>query len=308
MTTESLPPLSTGGVPLDLSPEAFGWLRESTDALDDVAELRRRMAEDGYLFLPGFLDREEILAARVAICDELARKDLLDPTAESRLALAREGSNAYFSPDIANESAARPILERAIYGDRMMGFYDRLLGTAATHYDYTWLRTISPGNGTFPHCDVVYMGRGSHNLFTAWVPLGDIPLYVGGLVVVEGSHRDARLRETYCQLDVDTACSNREAESQLNASGYPGFGVISYDLRDLRSRLGGRLLTAREFRMGDLLTFSVFTVHGSLDNRSREIRISSDSRYQPANEPLDERWVGEAPPGHGGASIREMIC
>jgi hypothetical protein len=60
--------------------------------------------------------------------------------------------------------------------------------------------------------------------------------------------------------------------------------------------------------MGDLLTFSVYTVHGSLDNQSNEIRLSSDSRYQLADEPMDERWVGENPPGHGGDSIKKLIC
>ena len=60
--------------------------------------------------------------------------------------------------------------------------------------------------------------------------------------------------------------------------------------------------------MGDVLIFSVFTVHGSLDNQSNEIRLSTDSRYQLASEPLDERWMGEKPPAHGGNSIRGMIC
>lgn len=68
------------------------------------------------------------------------------------------------------------------------------------------------------------------------------------------------------------------------------------------------MLAAREFRMGDLLTFNVYTVHGSLDNRSDTIRLSSDSRYQLASKPIDERWVGERLAGHGGDSIRPLIC
>jgi hypothetical protein len=60
--------------------------------------------------------------------------------------------------------------------------------------------------------------------------------------------------------------------------------------------------------MGDLLTFSVFIVHASLDNASTQIRLSSDSRYQLASEALDERWVGENPPAHGGKMIRNVIC
>ena len=52
--------------------------------------------------------------------------------------------------------------------------------------------------------------------------------------------------------------------------------------------------------MGDLLTFSMKLVHASLDNQSDAIRISTDTRYQLASEPTDDRWVGPAPRGHVG--------
>ncbi|MGV3618477.1 MAG: phytanoyl-CoA dioxygenase family protein [Fimbriimonas sp.] len=305
---DTLPRLTSGGIELDTSEAAFGWLRDSRDVVGDPAALRARMDADGYLFIPGFFDREEVRAARMAVCEELWRDGVLDPAFSMEEAVAKEGVEMYFRPDIANGSPARKVLERVIYGDRIMDFYADLLGGPATHYDYTWLRTIAPGKGTYPHCDVVYMGRGSRNVVTAWTPLGDVPLHIGGLIVVEGSHRDEGLRNGYCRMDVDTTCTNRERESELNAAGFPGFGALSFDMRETRQRLGGRLLTCPEYRMGDLLTFTIYTVHGSLDNHSRHVRISSDSRYQLATEPLDERWVGENPPAHGGAMVKGMIC
>jgi ectoine hydroxylase-related dioxygenase (phytanoyl-CoA dioxygenase family) len=56
-----------------------------------------------------------------------------------------------------------------------------------------------------------------------------------------------------------------------------------------------------DFKSGDVVVFSMFTLHGSLDNRSSigRVRLSCDTRYQRANEPFDERWVGENPVGHG---------
>jgi ectoine hydroxylase-related dioxygenase (phytanoyl-CoA dioxygenase family) len=308
MVTGALPRLTSGGIELDTSDAAFGWLRDSNELLGDVQALRRRIDDDGYLFLPGFFDREDVRAVRRAICEVLASEGLLDPTQPIEAAVAKPGVEMYFRPDIANESAARPMLERVIYGEKIMAFYAALLGGEATHYDFTWLRTIAPGKGTYPHCDVVYMGRGTQNVFTAWTPLGDVPLNVGGLVVVEGSHRDEELRRTYCRMDVDTACTNRQKESELNAAGFPGFGALSFDMRETRQKLGRRLLTCPEYRMGDLLIFTIHTVHGSLDNHSQDIRISSDSRYQLASEPLDERWVGEDPPAHGGSMVKGMIC
>lgn len=307
MNTATLPRLPSGGIELDPSPERFGFLRDSSDAANDVAELHLRMETDGYLFLPGFLDREEIRAARLAVCDRLAEEGLLDKSQPRESAIARPGTRLAFRPDIANEGPARPLLERAIYGERMMAFYAAFLGGEATHFDYTWLRVVAPGHGTYPHTDVVFMGRGTKNLYTAWVPLGDVPLHVGGLVVLEGSHRDEELRRTYSAHDVDTACTVGE-ERPLARAGFDAGGSIGTDMAAIRERVGGRLLTCPEFRMGDLLTFSVYTVHGSLDNQSDQIRMSSDSRYQLASDPIDERWVGENPPGHGGAMVRDLIC
>jgi len=56
--------LTSFGHALDLSPQAFGELRRSSDIAHDASLVRARMAEDGYLYLPGLLDVEEVLAAR----------------------------------------------------------------------------------------------------------------------------------------------------------------------------------------------------------------------------------------------------
>lgn len=306
--TTMVPPLpdalTSGGYPLDTSPSAFGWLRDSTDAIEDAAELQARMEQDGYLFLPGYLDREEVRGIRREICEILSQEGLLDPAAPIEDALSREGIEMYFRPDLANGSDR---LKRLLYGEAMKQLYQRLLGGEVGHFDYTWFRAIAKGKGTYPHCDVVYMGRGTHQMYTAWVPFGDVPLEIGGLVVLEGSHRNEELNE-YRSLDVDTACQNVPGQSSLNAHGYEGFGVLDPDMPKLQRKFGQRLLTSPHYRMGDLLTFSIYTVHGSLDNTTRYIRMSSDSRYQLASAPFDERWVGENPPGHGGQMVREMIC
>jgi len=308
MSVASFSALTSGGVPLDTSPESFGFLHESNDLLHNPDALRDRMQKDGYLYLPGFLDRADVQAARHAICHQLMAEGLLAEDSSVDSATANPGIEPYFRPDISNGVLAGALIRDVIYGKRMMGFFTSFLGGESTHYDYTWMRTVAPGKGTYPHCDVVYMGRGTKNLYTAWVPFGDVPLNVGGLILIEGSHLNERLRRTYCLLDVDTACQNRSKESQLNAAGFPGFGALSFDFRETREKVGGRILTAKEFKMGDVLIFSVFTVHGSLDNQSSEIRLSTDSRYQLASEPLDERWVGDHPPGHGGESIKDLIC
>jgi ectoine hydroxylase-related dioxygenase (phytanoyl-CoA dioxygenase family) len=158
--------------------------------------------------------------------------------------------------------------------------------------------------------DIVYMGRGTKNLYTAWTPYGDIPLELGGLMVLERSHKHERLNKGYGSKDVDTFCENRVGAGFTNMGGGGNIsngGWLSKNPITLRQRLGGRWLTT-DYHAGDVLIFTVFNIHTSLDNNTNRIRLSSDTRYQLASEPVDERWIGENPTGHGPAGKRGMIC
>ncbi len=295
--------LFASGKELPTDPAHFGLLRESQDVFEDTAELQQRLNQDGYLFIRGFFKRENVTKVRRTITDALDREGVLDPNFPTLEAIAKPERDMAFRPDLA---AASLELQNLIYGDEMMQFYTRMLDAPAMHYDFTWLRVVAPGKGTQPHADVVYMGRGTHDVCTAWVPLGDVPISVGGLIVLEGSHQKSEL-DGYRAMDVDTACTNLDQKSELNTAGYPGFGAFNEVAADAQSELGGRWLTA-DYEMGDLLTFSIYLLHGSLDNGSNQFRMSSDSRYQRADQVADERWIGEDPPGHGGSMIKGMIC
>lgn len=298
------PDLTSSGQALDMSPACFGELRSSAALVDDVAALRERLREDGYLYLPGYLDRGLVLQARQVITDRLAAEGYLMPGTPSIQAIARPECGLRFRPDLAE---ANEPLYRLLYSGRMMILYRQLLGGSVRHFDYTWMRAVAPGTGTRPHCDIVFMGRGTHQLYTAWTPLGDISLDVGGLMLLEGSHRLDSIRTSYGQTDVDVYCSNRPDAEEWASGAKRWGGWLARDPVLLRERLGGRWLTT-EFSAGDLLTFGMFTIHASLDNRSDSIRLSSDSRYQLASEPADERWVGESPVGHTQAGKRGRIC
>ena len=60
--------------------------------------------------------------------------------------------------------------------------------------------------GRFHRCaitTIVYMGRGTQNLYTLWTPLGDVPPYhKGPLAILQGSHHIQRLKDTYGRMDV----------------------------------------------------------------------------------------------------------
>ena len=304
--TTTLLRLTSQGTELDLSPQSFGELRRSDDAFDDIETLRARMSDDGYLYLPGYLDRDEVNEARHKMLRELEKEGCFMAEASLEEGRLRPDLRMAFRADLALDNDA---LQRVLYDGAMMQFWAKFFGEPVRHFDFTWVRAIAPGWGTPPHCDIVYMGRGTPELFTAWTPLGDTTLEMGGLIVLEDSHKHQKLRDNYGRKDVDAFCSNKRDESPTARVGnnVRTNGWLSKQPAKLRERLGGRWLT-NEFQMGDLLVFSVFTVHASLDNQSDKIRLSSDSRYQRASQPADERWIGANPVGHGPEGKRGVIC
>jgi hypothetical protein len=297
--------LTAQGHPLDTSSQAFGDLRRSSDAVHDVAELHRRLAADGYLYLPGYLDRDEVLEARRDVLARLVAIDVLAAGVDLDAATAGPGLTGAPLSEIAGESQR---LMQLLYAGRMIELYERLFAETVRHFDFTWLRAVAPGTGTAPHSDSVFMNRGTPNLLTAWVPLGDIDRQLGGVAVLEHSHLLEDVKRDYGSLDVDTYCSNEDtsrdhaAQEQMIWNGY-----ISDNPARLRTELGLRWLTA-DYLAGDLLTFPMHTIHLGLDNAADRVRLSSDARYQRASEPVDDRWVGAQPSAHGSRSKRGMIC
>jgi ectoine hydroxylase-related dioxygenase (phytanoyl-CoA dioxygenase family) len=300
-------PLFSAGHELDLSSEAFGFVRSSAGLLDRPAELARRLAEDGYLYIPGFFDPALILAARTSVTDRLAAEGSLDPVMPPIEAIANPDRKFSYRGDLARHNAA---VERVVYGPELLGFYAALFGEPVRHFDHTWFRAVSRGQGTTPHCDLVYMGRGTHQLLTCWIPYGDIPLEMGGLMLLEDSHRKSGRLRNYLEVDVDAYCENRPKDvAKVKVNGgwsHPGF--LSKNPASLRAKLGGRWLTAPEWKAGDFVTFGMTLVHGGLDNQTDRFRFSSDTRYQRASQPVDERWVGENPPANTRAGKRGRVC
>jgi len=261
----------------------------------DAATLRRRLAEDGYLFLPGALDPEAVLAARREVFDRLAEVGEIRHPAEAGIA-----SGISWRAELAGdfgcflkEICEGPALRRVSHGPALHRIAADLIGEPARAFDFLWLRPTPVGRASPLHFDHVYMNRGSERVVTAWIPLGPVPVADGPLVIVEGSHRFDHLIDAYRGLDVD-----RDRDRP---------GSFDDDPVTVVERHGTRLLTS-DFAPGDMVLFGPFTLHGSCDNTSTEgrVRLSCDVRYQPAADPADDRWVGAEPPGHGGLGYGGM--
>jgi ectoine hydroxylase-related dioxygenase (phytanoyl-CoA dioxygenase family) len=282
-----LPPIVSYGHTLETGPDKLGTLLDSSSVVNDVEELKTRLERDGYLYIKGYLDKDKVTKAYDALVNKLK-----DQTG--------------FKPEIARDCSE---VQEVLYSGKLVEFYEKLYGEPIRHYDYTWLRVMGPGKGTNPHCDLPYMGRGTHRHMTCWVPYKKTSYKLGGLMVLEGSHKRLDLLENYVYRDVDSYCENRERDlEKVKKNEWTFSGTLSHNPVAIRNKFGGRWLVT-EFEPGDFLTFGMFVVHASIDNQTEsEIRISTDSRYQRASEPIDERWVGINPPAHGPNGKRSLIC
>jgi hypothetical protein len=270
--------VKVGNRELEMGGPHLEELKESNDIIDDVFALRQRLEEDGYLLLRDFHNREQVLGARRSVLERLLRMGRLD-----RDTLLEEGVMADGSRSIVmggtNEDL--PELLNVLNGKHVMSFFDRLIGEPSLTYHYKWLRAVGKGDFTGAHYDIVYMGRGTHNVYTVWSPLGDVSYEMGGLALCLGSHRFEELKKSYGSKDFDL----------------DGVGHYTKDPLVITEKFGGKWATT-SFRAGDVIIFGMFLMHCSLENKTNQYRLSVDARYQSSLEQVDDRWSGKKPRGH----------
>ncbi|MFK7691456.1 phytanoyl-CoA dioxygenase family protein [Paenibacillus sp. HJGM_3] len=270
--------MKVGSRELEMGGPHLTELRDSNDLLHDVQALRERMEEDGYLLIRGFHDRMQVLQARRSILEKMDRMGKLDRDTLLEEGVMADGSRSIF---MGGTNEDLPALLDVLNGERVLGFFDRLFGEPSLTYHYKWLRAVGKGDFTGAHYDIVYMGRGTHNLYTVWSPLGDVSYEMGGLALCLGSHRFEELKRSYGSKDSDR----------------DGIGHYTNDPLLITEKFGGQWATT-SFQAGDALIFGMFLLHCSLENTTNQYRLSVDARYQAASEPVDERWSGKKPRGH----------
>ena len=241
---------------------------ESNDLLDKPAALRKRLRNDGYLFFRGILPREEVLDVRrqiLGICEEAG---WLRPGANLMDGLS-DHAPITESDDEFDDVYERVQTLEAFHGlklsRKIIDIMEDLFEEAVFPFPQTIGRIAFPrdnARGTHAHQDWIFVG-GSTETISCWVPLGDVPQEVGGLKILEGSHKSGFL-------------------APKPAPG-PGGRVVEID-PSLRWRQS-------EYRCGDILLFKMLTVHAAADNlTSDRLRISADFRYAGTSHAIAEEW------------------
>ena len=284
--------------------ELLGRFDEATPWQDEPEELRHIFADQGYVLLRGVLPRDEVLAARREVFGRLAGVGEIKHPVEAGLPTGSSRRREQ-APDLGEfwkSVSEGPALRRLTHGHRLSDLVGQLFDAAARAHDYLFLRPAPVGNATNLHYDYPFFAGGASQIVTCWLPLGEIPVVEGPLVVVKDSHRFDDLitpiRSAALSSDPQAFGAAQDAAYQASANK---------TLEFIRSRKT-RLLTTH-FMLGDVVLFSGFTMHGSLDNHSplERVRLSVDVRYQPAAEPAhDPRYFGPRPLGAMGGGYGEQ--
>lgn len=275
----------SNGYVLDESPNRLGRLESVPDSeRHDRAALRRRLEDDGYLFIRGALDPDDVLGFRRYYFDALAGTGLTGDVRDSHGALGVAADAGALDRDelrrrLFREIVPGPAYEAFCTQPAIRNWYAWFLGEQPFLHKRRIIRHIGPGesgigSATQAHYDLLYLRGGSDRVVSSWVPLGDCPVELGGLAYLEGSHR--RVRADEAAGDPPT---RRPAAS------------ITADLPALADQHEARWLLA-DYEAGDMVVHTAHTVHAALDNVDTEgtVRLSTDIRYQRSDDPIDGRW------------------
>ncbi|MBA2286297.1 MAG: phytanoyl-CoA dioxygenase family protein [Ktedonobacteraceae bacterium] len=261
-------PLISNGYTLEMTSARLGWL-EPTDAGLPLEQLRETYRQNGYLWLKGFFDRDVILGFKRFFFDGIV-----------------SGAKTFFE-----------IISSQEYEDfctmpRLWNFYQAFLEGQPYLHKRKIIRFTRPGEDhcTGGHYDLIYLRAGTDQFSTSWIPLGDIPVEMGGLIYLEGS--DTLGRQMEAEFRVKNAGLPPEERISAFNRNMRENGWISPNLVEMADRFKSRWLIA-DYEAGDMVIHSPYMIHAATLNHDPldRSRLSTDIRYQRADDPIDPRWA-----------------
>eukprot|EP01006_Ploeotia_vitrea_P001096 TRINITY_DN104197_c0_g1_i1.p1 TRINITY_DN104197_c0_g1~~TRINITY_DN104197_c0_g1_i1.p1 ORF type:complete len:293 (-),score=12.23 TRINITY_DN104197_c0_g1_i1:193-1050(-) len=234
-------------------------------------QLRSRLHVDGYLLLRGFLDRKLVEKARNSALqgwEDIDRGSLLQ------------------HQEVANDDAILAVIEHPTIPQLMRRLLPQCSHDTFVTTKYKWLRAVTKDKFTGVHTDQVYFGRLSPCLHTVWIPLMDLPLRQGTLLVSTAyhSHPDFRsLRASYSTTSVGNDGTNS--------------GWLTSSAAEVSKQYGGdpKWVTTA-FKMGDIVVLPPTTLHMSTANTTDNVRISCDTRWYCCKHPFVKSKKKKAKP------------
>jgi len=234
-------------------------LRESNEALDDPEELRRRMKDEGYLFIRKLQDRDKLWDLRRQMLERMTPwlvegTDPIDGIADISKQCT-EGDFEY--TDVYHEVYKLEAFHRIAHEPEMFDFLEKVIDGPVFSHPHKVARLWFPKYTTHTtpiHQDFVHF-QGNFETYTCWAPVGDCPVELGGLALIPGSHKIDKVMDHHFSLGAGSLCIHTdELEDNWHSTDY---------------------------EMGDTLIFPALTVHQALPNLTEDrLRVSLDNRYQ----------------------------
>ena len=292
--------LASNGFVLETTADRLGHLK-ATDPGEGLGEIRERLATDGYLWLKGLLRRHEVIDLRRRILSALEPLGLL--------AVGTDLAEGIFAGHDEHRGEAHRVLGEVVRWEAFEAFcaskavqalFEALFGCDIHLHRRKILRYTVPGDPscTGAHYDLTYLRAGSDGVCTAWIPIGDTPVEMGGLIYLEGSDAAGRAMEAaYAPSNASLAPGERISAYNKNMTAE---GWVTKDLPSLARRLNSRWLVA-DYEAGDVVVHSAYMIHAATVNNdpARRIRLSTEIRYQSVTERIDTRWNSDWTPDDG---------
>jgi Phytanoyl-CoA dioxygenase (PhyH) len=261
-------PLVSNGFALDMTLERLGWL-EPTDPGLPLEQLKETYRRNGYLWLKGFFERDVILNFRQYFFDTIF-----------------SGAKTFF------EIVSSQEYEDFCRMPRLLNFYQAFLEGQPYLHKRKIIRFTHPGSDscTGGHYDLIYLRAGTDKLCTSWIPLGDVPVEMGGLLYLE--HSDTVGRQMEAEFNVKNVHLSPEERISAYNRNMREAGWISTNLVEMADRFQSRWLIA-DYEVGDMVIHSPYMIHASTQNRDllERMRLSTDIRFQRADDLIDQRWT-----------------
>ena len=231
-----------------------GWVEELVDSASlstDPAGLGRRLARDGYLFFRGLLPAGPVAEAGAAVLAALRTGGWVDPCHASSAGRQTPRARDVRADPAYREAVTSLAFQRLPYLPELRAVVRGVLGAAAFSYPVKVLRAVYPdtppsiARGRYVHQD--FAVNAVPDMLTAWIPLIEVPVRLGGLAVEPGSHLGPPVLPRPVELD------------------RPGWATA-------------------DFRIGDVVVFHCLTAHAALPNHGGRVRLSQDCRWQSTDQ------------------------
>ena len=252
---------------------------------DTPESLRARMAQDGYLFVPGLVNRDAIRRARHDILAICAGAGWLAPGTKPDDGIAAPGVR-HIAPqpgfmEVYTEVQRLESFHALAHDPGIVGVVRLIVEDEVLIHPRNIARIIFPeitAYTTPAHQDFIHI-KGTPETYTCWFPLGDCPPELGGLAIMRGSHQQGIYQHD-------------------PALGAGGRGIDTAPL--------GHGWVASPLKEGDALFFHSRAVHRGLDNVTpNRLRLSCDFRYQAVSQPVHPSSLA---PHHGQLTWEDIYA